>query len=196
MQLKVLIVSAILAAAVGSPTPEAADAASAHAIDTAHSTLILHVWKTGLFAFAADNHIINAPIESGSVNEGKKSVDLTVDARELKVLDPKMPADRRAQVQGNMESAQVLDATRFPKIEYKSTSLDFDAKGDAKIAGELTLHGQTHPVTARVRRTSAGHYHGTAVVRQTEFGITPIRIAGGTVKVKDNVDVEFDIVTR
>jgi hypothetical protein len=32
-------------------------------------------------------------------------------------------------------------------------------------------------------------------VRQSDFGMTPIRIAGGTVKVKDDVTIEFDIVT-
>jgi hypothetical protein len=31
-------------------------------------------------------------------------------------------------------------------------------------------------------------------LKQSAFGIEPIRIAGGTVKVKDEVKVEFDIV--
>jgi MOSC domain-containing protein YiiM len=41
-----------------------------------------------------------------------------------------------------------------------------------------------------------GHYKGTASLKQTSFGITPIVIAGGTVKVKDDVTIEFDVVTR
>jgi hypothetical protein len=40
------------------------------------------------------------------------------------------------------------------------------------------------------------HYHGSAVLKQRDFGITPIRIAGGSVKVKDEVRVEFDIVGK
>jgi hypothetical protein len=31
-------------------------------------------------------------------------------------------------------------------------------------------------------------------VKQTDFGIVPISIAGGTVKVKDEIKVDFDIV--
>jgi hypothetical protein len=39
-----------------------------------------------------------------------------------------------------------------------------------------------------------GHYRGSAALQQREFGITPVRFAGGTVKVKDEVKIEFDIV--
>ena len=39
-----------------------------------------------------------------------------------------------------------------------------------------------------------GHYRGFASFKQSNFGISPIRIAGGTVKVKDEVKIEFDIV--
>jgi hypothetical protein len=38
------------------------------------------------------------------------------------------------------------------------------------------------------------HYRGSASFKQSNFGINPIRIAGGTVKVKDEVKIEFDIV--
>ena len=39
-----------------------------------------------------------------------------------------------------------------------------------------------------------GRYRGTVVVKQRDFEIQPISIAGGAVKVKDEVKVEFDIV--
>jgi len=41
-----------------------------------------------------------------------------------------------------------------------------------------------------------GRYRGTAALKQRDFGIDPITIAGGTVKVKDEVKVEFDIVAQ
>ena len=42
----------------------------------------------------------------------------------------------------------------------------------------------------------AKHFTGSVMVRQTGFGITPIRILGGSVTVKDDVKVEFDIVLK
>jgi hypothetical protein len=40
-----------------------------------------------------------------------------------------------------------------------------------------------------------GRYTGRATLRQTDFAIAPISIAGGTVKVKNEISIEFDIVT-
>ena len=39
-----------------------------------------------------------------------------------------------------------------------------------------------------------GHYRGSADLKQKDFGITPITVGGGAVKVKDELRVEFDIV--
>jgi YceI-like domain len=57
----------------------------------------------------------------------------------------------------------------------------------------LDLHGQTHPVAVDVTLKD-DVYRGTAVVKQTEFGIKPVSIAGGSVNVKDEVKIEFEIV--
>jgi hypothetical protein len=42
-------------------------------------------------------------------------------------------------------------------------------------------------------RSEKGSYRGTCSLKQKEFGIAPISIAGGTVKVKDELQIEFDI---
>jgi hypothetical protein len=40
---------------------------------------------------------------------------------------------------------------------------------------------------------SAGRFRGQAVFKQSDFGIKPVRVAGGTVKVKDEIRIDFDI---
>lgn len=70
---------------------------SPRTIDVAHSTLTIHVSKTGLFSAFGHNHEIEAPIEEGQVAEsGKLSVSLRVDARKLKVLDTRRREVERA----------------------------------------------------------------------------------------------------
>lgn len=59
----------------------------------------------------------------------------------------------------------------------------------------LMLHGQTRPIDLRVVNTQL-HYRRTAVLQQTEFGIKPITVGGGTIKVKDEVKIDVDIVIR
>jgi polyisoprenoid-binding protein YceI len=60
------------------------------------------------------------------------------------------------------------------------------------VRGELTLHGQTHVVTLNVA-VDQGRYRGSASLKQTDFGMSPISVAGGAVKVKDEVKIDFDI---
>jgi len=37
-------------------------------------------------------------------------------------------------------------------------------------------------------------YRGEVAIKQRDFGIEPIRVAGGAVKVKDELKVRFEIV--
>jgi hypothetical protein len=171
-----------------------AGASDARRIDTARSKMIVHVLKSGFFSAFAHNHEIEAAIELGDVNEsGGLSAQLRVDARKLHVLDPEASADTRAKIQETMLGPQVLDADRFPEIDFKSTAVEAKGRGRWLVRGDLDLHGQTHPVAVDVTRKD-DVYRGTAVVKQTEFGIKPVSIAGGTVNVKDEVKIEFEIV--
>ena len=53
--------------------------------------------------------------------------------------------------------------------------------------------GVTRSTTFTVERRNEG-YVGSVALRQSEFGIPPISIAGGSIKVKDEIRVEFEIV--
>jgi polyisoprenoid-binding protein YceI len=162
------------------------------AIDTTHSTITVHVYKEGIFAFAADNHEVTAPISAGSYDDVKKSVEVRVDATKMQVQDP---PSRRDKVQANMTGPGVLDVQRYPEITFRSTAIEAHDPQHWTVRGDLTLRGQTHPIVFDVIRQT-NHFTGSATVRQSAFGITPIKIAGGTVRVKDDVNVTFDIVLK
>ena len=58
------------------------------------------------------------------------------------------------------------------------------------MEGTLTLHGVSKPVSVSVKREGES-YTGHTVIKQTNFGIKPISAAGGTIKIKDPVDIDF-----
>lgn len=192
MRMFVTLAMAALAAGAA-PQPQSQPQAGS-VIDTAQSKLTVYVSKQGLFSFLADNHVIEAPLAHGTFDAARKSVDITVNAADMRVLDPQLAADKRSTVQANMESAQVLDAAKYPTITFQSTGIEGSGKGAWSVTGNLSLHGQTHSTTFQVQSDGAGHFTGSTTVRQTAYGITPIKIAGGTVSVKDDVRVQFDIV--
>jgi len=186
-----LLVVGLSVAAWGTAQP----ATARHDIDPSTSTITVHVNKAGVFRAFGDDHEVRAPIKTGSVDDGSTAVvDLVIDASQMRVLDQGLSDTDRREVQERMLGPQVLDVAQYPEIRFRSTSIDRTA-GGWRVTGQLTLHGATRPIVVAVTN-ERGHYRGTAAFRQTNFGITPVSVAGGTVKVKDEVSIDFDIVTR
>jgi polyisoprenoid-binding protein YceI len=169
-------------------------AAQSERIDPQRSTMTVKVGKSGLFSAFGHNHEIRAPITSGSVvTSGSPAVELTVDARRMEVLDPDVEAKERAEVQKTMLSDAVLAVERFPEIRFVSRRVESTGANRYRVSGELTLHGLTRPIMVTVEQRE-GRYLGSAKLKQTQFGMKPVTVGGGTVKVKDEVEVVFEIV--
>ncbi len=80
--LAILLLS-LLSAAAGR-----AASAETLAIDPGNSSITVKVFSSGLLSALGDNHVIRAPVASGSVEESPPKVELAVDARRMTVLDP------------------------------------------------------------------------------------------------------------
>jgi polyisoprenoid-binding protein YceI len=169
-------------------------AAAADKIDAARSAIRIHVGKAGLFSAAGHEHWASVPIEAGEVDySGAAFVRVEVDAGKLFVeADDKLSAADHEQVQRNMQT-KVLESERFQAIRFRSTTVQ-KLRADAwLVAGDLDLHGVTRPVRVQVTRSSDGVYTGRFQIKQTDFGIQPITVGGGLVKVKNELDIEFHI---
>ena len=165
-------------------------------INTEQSKLTVFVYKSGLFSALADDHVIDGSIASGRISDtAPLSVVIDVRAGDLKVRDPNLSASKREEVQTRMLGPEVLDARKFPSIAFESTAIESGGADRWTVTGRLTIHGQTRPVTIPVNRAN-GRYRGSVTLKQRDFGIMPISIAGGTVKVKDEIKIEFDVVAR
>lgn len=165
--------------------------AQQHSIDTRNSMITIHVGKTGIFSGLGHEHEVSAPIHGGTADLGSHpSVEVHVDARELRVTGKDEPEKDRAEVQATMLGPEVLDSEHHQEIVFKSTGAEPAGPGRWTLRGNLTLHGQTRPVTVEVT-LKEGHYIGLAAVKQTDFGIKPPGKPG--VRAKDEVKVEFDV---
>ena len=183
--LAVLAVMALLAMGAG-------NARGAAQIDPQRSTLTVRVFKAGVFSAFGHDHEISAPIERGAFNEDSPSVELTVDARKMRVMDKDVSDKDRAEIQQTMLGPKVLDSEKFPEIRFKSTNVEAKGPGKWLVSGELTVRGESRPVKVEVHGKN-GHYQGSAEVRQKDFGITPVSAAGGAVKTKNEIRVEFEV---
>jgi polyisoprenoid-binding protein YceI len=184
--------AAALAACAASWAGTATATAQQRAIDTSKSVMTVRVFKAGLFSALGHNHEISAPIAGGIVDINARQVELRAQAGALKVLDPGTSEKDRSEIQRTMLGADVLDAASHPDIVFRSTGAEAAGPGAWRVHGNLTLHGQTHTVDVEVR-ADGERFVGTSRFRQTEFGIQPVKVAGGTIRVKDEVRIEFNI---
>lgn len=176
------------AAAAGPP-----EAPPSGPIDTEKSTMTVEVGTAGFFSAFGHEHMVRAPIREGRISTEPASVELVVDARRMQVADPDVSEKDRAEIQRDMHT-KVLESASFPEIRFRSTKVE--RRGDSwNVTGELALHGQTHPVTVTVKQKGNG-YVGEAKFKQSEFGIKPVSAGGGTVKVKDELKISFEIQVR
>ena len=179
--------------------------AQSRKIDAQDSRFTIHVDKGGLFSALGHKHVVEARFASGKVDESAKTVEFTVAAAGLSVVDPDTKPDERAEVQKDMQE-KVLESAKYPDIRFHSTAVKTERPGHWMVTGDLTLHGVTKAVTVEVSEPAAEllsasppkahRYKGGATIKQTDFGITPIKIGGGAVRVKDELTIEFEVVAR
>jgi polyisoprenoid-binding protein YceI len=88
----------------------------------------------------------------------------------------------------------VLDAQRYPTVLLHAERL---AGGRLRVA--VTLHGVTRslalPAEIQVGEAELSA-SGTALLKQTDFGITPFSVGAGLLSVGDEMEVRYHIVAR
>jgi polyisoprenoid-binding protein YceI len=178
-------------------------------VEAADSQVLIQVGKAGVFGFAGHAHEVAATDVHGEVvfdpaDLSRASVSLEFAAAALRVTGRNEPPADVSEVQRVMLSDKVLDVERFPKILYRSRRVSVAARtattADVVIEGDLTLHGATRPMTVRASATvdAGGRLtaRGSCSLRQSDFGMVPVTAAGGTVRVRDELDIQFVLRAR
>lgn len=189
----------LLALSLGAPSA-VAQASGAYAIDPQASRVEIHVFKTGTFSGLGDNHTIELKRFSGTAlrtDSGPWQVKVVGEAASLAVLDPNLSESDRAEVQKTMLGSSQLDVARFPHIEIKSRTVTPGASaGTLQLQADLTLHGVTRPVEFPIAWSEADHglrAQGAVKLFLRDFGIEPIRKFFGTIQVRNDFEVTYDL---
>jgi polyisoprenoid-binding protein YceI len=164
-------------------------------LDVKQSKITVYAYKAGLFSFAAHDHVIEVPVARGALDEQAKTIEFTVKTGSLQVLDPDDSEKNRKEIRATMLGPKLLEADKFPEITFRSTSVKQTDANSAAVEGVLTIHGVSRPVALTVKRDGR-FYVGSAKMKQTEYGLTPVTVAGGAVKVKDAIKVEFRVTAE
>jgi polyisoprenoid-binding protein YceI len=96
----------------------------------------LSTWR-GKFTKTSGTIVVDRAAKTGSM-------DITIDAATLDFGHEKMNT--------HAKSAEMFDVEKFPTATFKSNSIKFKGKNPVAVAGELTLHGVTKPVTLAINK--------------------------------------------
>ena len=176
-------------------------------IDAQGSTFTVRAFATGMLSAFGHNPTIAIPDFEGEVQFASSGLEdaslrIVIQAGSLTVTDDISTKDRE-EIERRMRD-EVLDTDGFGEISYECPRVSSVQKlGDSSfmvaLNGELALHGVTRvqPVAARVTLSgdtlrAAGEFS----VLQSDYEIRPVSAAGGTVKLKDELKLSFDIRGR
>jgi polyisoprenoid-binding protein YceI len=162
--------------------------------------LLVRTGRTGLGSRAGHDLIIEATQWDGTVTvnaaePGRSSVAIEVGVDSLEVRSGSggvkpLTAGDRAEIRRIIRE-KMLHTARHPTVTFRSTGVSGSPEALA-VDGELTVMGESRPVTVRARLGADGRVQGGATVVQSRWGITPYSAFFGALKVADEVAVEFD----
>jgi polyisoprenoid-binding protein YceI len=157
---------AMSAAFAATPAP-----AGSYKIDAAHSG-----------AFFEVGHLGGVSRFMGRFND--ISGDFVVDTPEKSKITVAIKADsvntNHEGLDKHLKSPDFFNAVQFPTLTFTSTAVTLNPAGEGTVAGNLTLHGVTKPVTFKLKQIGAGKgmkgeqragYVATATIKRTEFGM-------------------------
>lgn len=157
------------------------------------ATLSVRTARLGAAAKAGHDLQIEVSSWEGTLDtEDEPGVWLKADATSLRVLTgtggiQSLDDDDKRGIQQTIDD----EVLKKQGIEFRSTEVNVDGERWT-VTGDLTLIGNTHPVTFDLVVGDDGKLSGSAVVKQSDWGIKPYTALWGALKVADEVTVELE----
>lgn len=177
-----------------------------YTIDTRASQFTVQAFASGLIAVVAHSPKIAIRDWKGEIRMTSTALDdaslkVQVKAASLEVLDELRDDDRR-EIHRVMNQ-DVLETVRFPEIVYESSEIKAEKQREdlyrVNVSGTLSLHGVSS-AQAFVSQVALGvdsaRAYGEFTLRQTDYDIRIASIAGGTLKLQDELKFFFYLVAR
>jgi len=179
-----LVLAAVLGLAVAAPlcaraqTTNSADPAAVQAgtfkLDPGHSKITWSVNHFGFSTYIGQFGHADATLTLDPKTLAAATLEVTVDTASLGTLNPALD--------NQVKSKNFLDVAQFATATFHATKVTRTGDRTADIAGDLTLHGVTRPVTVRATFVMGGRnpvdptyrlgFAGTATLKRSDYGMT------------------------
>jgi polyisoprenoid-binding protein YceI len=150
----------------------------AYELDNAHTSVIWRVSHFGLAMYTGRFNIVSGTLNFDAQAPEKSTLSVSIDANSIDTGHKAIKADSTFDAKIAKEA---LGAEKTPKIMFVSTAVQRTGDRTGKVTGNLTLNGQTKPVTldvtfrdgkfiSFVRKNMLG-FAATGKFKRSEWGI-------------------------
>lgn len=151
---------------------ETAAAQRLYEVDTVHSSLIFKIRHAGMANFYGRFNAFTGQINFDQANPVNSTFNFTVQTDSVDTGNNGRD--------GHLKNADFFNSRQFPTIEFKSTGVKALSEGRYELTGDLTLMGETRPVTAtltdvstgKVRDNDAMGFEARFSIKRSDFGMT------------------------
>jgi polyisoprenoid-binding protein YceI len=144
-----------------------------YAVEPMHTRVLFSVWHLQFTTYYGDFTHVSGTLTLSPKDPAGSKVEVKMPVDTVSTTNPKLD--------GELKSADWLDASKFPTMTYRSTRVTVTGPGAATLDGDLTLHGVTKPVPLAVHFNAAGvnpldhHYtvgfEATGMIKRSDFGV-------------------------
>jgi polyisoprenoid-binding protein YceI len=177
-----------------------------YVIAAAASQFTVQVFAGGVLSAFGHSPVIairdfsgEAEVEPGDLSHSR--LRIAIQAGSLAVKNEISDKDRR-EIERMMHE-EILETSSYPEIVYACASVSATQSSEGQYSvtlnGELTMHGVTRPQPVGARVTLDGdslRAFGNLTLRQTDYDLKLASVAGGALKVKDELKFSFNMLAR
>jgi polyisoprenoid-binding protein YceI len=169
-------------------------------IDPAHSEINFTVRHMMISNVRGGFEKFSGTVDFDEQTPANSKVDVQIDAASINTREEKRDA--------HLRSPDFLDVERYPTLTFKSTRVEPQDKNHARLFGDLTIKGLSHPVVLDVEysgmskspwgTTSAG-FTATTRISRKKWGLewnVALETGGWLVGDEIKIDLELELVKQ
>ncbi len=161
------------------PAAEAKSGSVNFNVDSVHSSVVFKISHMGVSNFYGTFNELSGSYSLNEADPSKSQFDFQVKVDSVN--------SRNSKRDGHLKSPDFFNVAEFPTIAFKSTKVERTGEKQLKVTGNLSMHGETKPITVDMniftaKQTQQGYKGGleaTFTIKRTDFGMDTYVAEGG-----------------
>ncbi len=173
-----LSVLAAMQAAGPQTRPDTLSRAAGYSVDGVHSSVVFRIQHLGVSYFYGRFNSPRGTIAFDPENPTACSFEVELESAAVDTGNDKRD--------NHLRSPDFFSASEFPRISFKSTGVTRRTSDTFEVAGALTLHGKTRPITIQLEQVGCGEtpqgyrcgFETTFTIKRSDYGMTYMQGGG------------------